>query len=229
MRAALKASRNAGGQATYPRWVQQSGNWSKTVDALVAAFPAVLAGDVRSVLAIMPAARYSHIEPFPVEVQDETVTIPSRIFHGEPNTDDERALTDTQRVILHCLYSRHSDGWVRQRHVERVVGASEPWVAPFVVQLAGEYVVEVVEAICRGLPGLWVAHSPERGLYGEFIVGNPSFFARTEQRMVSYWSCYHRWKYPHFGTYPGGVLAKAFRAAASERAGTPWPRHTPRR
>ncbi|MEU6015408.1 hypothetical protein ABZ826_15540 [Streptomyces sp. NPDC047515] len=38
---------------------------------------------------------------------------------------------------------------------------------------------------------------------------------------------YYRWKYPVFGTYSGGVLVEAFRAAASERAGARWPRHTP--
>ncbi|MFF9507107.1 hypothetical protein ACF1BU_15280 [Streptomyces sp. NPDC014724] len=52
---------------------------------------------------------------------------------------------------------------------------------------------------------------------------NAAFFARTEQRAVSYCSEYRCWKYSVFGTYPGALLTEAFRAAASERAGTPWP------
>ncbi|MER5430663.1 hypothetical protein [Streptomyces sp. NPDC002588] len=193
----------------------------------MAAFPSRLAGDVRSVLAVMPVAAISPVEPFRVEVQDETVTIPSRIYHGEPETGMEGSLTGAQQLILHCLYSRHSDGRVRQRRLERIVASSEPWVVPFVVQLAGEYVVEILEAIRKELPGLDVPNSFARGLYGEFIVRNPSFFARTERRVVSYWDCYYRWKYPVFGTYPGSVLAEAFRSAASEQVGAPWPRHTP--
>jgi hypothetical protein len=129
-------------------------------------------------------------------------------------------LTATQRTILHCLYSRHHDGWVRQRHLEHIVASTEPWVVPFVVRLAGEYVLEIIEVIERGLPA-------NRAVHGDFIVRNPEFFARTERRIVSYWACYYRRAYPEFAAYPGGGLAAAFRAAAAERAGVPWPRHTP--
>ncbi|MFE0381331.1 hypothetical protein ACFW1M_38535 [Streptomyces inhibens] len=207
--------------------MQQSQASSNTSDVLVAAFPSRLAGDVRTVLEVMPVAAISPPGPFHVEVQGETVTVPSRIYHGEPDDELEHFLTETQQMILHCLYSRHSDGRVRQRRVAQIVGSSEPWVVPFVVQLAGEYVVEILEVIRQGLLDLDVPGSAQRGLYGDFITRNPSFFARTERRVVSYWSCYYRWKYPVFGTYPGGILAEAFRSAASERVGVPWPRHTP--
>ncbi|MGW7041415.1 hypothetical protein ACWGDT_01565 [Streptomyces avermitilis] len=194
---------------------------------LVAAFPARLAGDVQSVLAIMPNTRLAPVEPFEVDVQGETVAIPTRIYNEEPDADLERSLTGTQQVILHGLYSCHHAGQVRQRHLEQIVASSEPWVVPFVVQLAGEYVLEILDAIGRGLPDLVAPGSVRRGLYGEFIVRNPAFFARTERRVVSYWSCYYRWKYAAFGTYPGSALMEAFRAAASEHAGVRWPRHTP--
>ncbi|MFS8203105.1 hypothetical protein ACLVWQ_31005 [Streptomyces sp. CWNU-52B] len=201
---------------------------SDVVHALEAAFPARLAGDVQGVLTVMPEARLATMMPFEVEVQGETVSIPSRIYHEEPGAYLELPLTGTQQVILHCLYSRHSDGRVRQRHLEQIVASGEPWVVPFVVQLAGEYVLEILEAIGRGLPGLAVPGSAQRRLYGEFIARNPAFFARTERRVVSYWSCYYRWKYGAFGTYPGGVLLEAFRAAVVEQVGAQWPRHTPR-
>lgn len=194
---------------------------------LVRAVPPGLAGDIRSVLAVMPNAKSSPMGPFQVEVWGETVTIPSRIYHDEPDADVVRSLSGTQQAILHCLYSRHCDGRVRQRHLEQIVGLHEAWVVPFVVQLAGEYVVEILEAIHRGLPGLGVPGSVERRLYGEFIARNAAFFGRTERRVVSYWSEYYRWKYPVFGAYSGSPLVEAFRAAASEQAGAPWPRHTP--
>ncbi|WP_405721014.1 hypothetical protein OG607_09050 [Streptomyces sp. NBC_01537] len=201
---------------------------SNVAHALVAAFPTRLASDVQSVLAVMPEARLAPMMPFEVEVQGETVVIPSRIYNEEPGADLKRPLAGTQQVILHCLYSRHSDGRVRQRHLEQIVASGEPWVVPFVVQLAGEYVLEILEAIGRGLPELAVPGSAQRRLYGEFIARNPAFFARTERRVVSYWSCYYRWKYGAFGTYPGCVLLEAFRAAVVEQVGAQWPRHTPR-
>ena len=111
---------------------------------------------------------------------------------------------------------------------EEGVASGEPWVVPFVGQLAGEYGLEILEAIARGLPGPAGPGSAQRRLYGEFIARNPAFFARTERRVVSYWSCYYRWKYGAFGTYPGCVLLEAFRAAVVEQVGAQWPRHTPR-
>ncbi|MGH8877622.1 MAG: hypothetical protein ACRD0P_09810, partial [Stackebrandtia sp.] len=90
-----------------------------------------------------------------------------------------------------------------------------------------EYVLEIVEAIRQGLGGLAEPGSAERRLYGEFITRNPVFFATTERRVVSYWSCYYRSSYPVFGTYPGCELLEALRAAAAEVHGAPWPRNTP--
>ncbi|MFD3554465.1 hypothetical protein ACFWWA_20570 [Streptomyces goshikiensis] len=200
---------------------------SNAAHALVAAFPTRLAGDVQSVLAVMPEASYAPMIPFEVEVQGETVVIPSRIYSEEPDTGFERALSGTQQMILHCLYSRHHDGRVRQRHLEQITASGEPWAVPFVVQLAGEYVLEIIESIERGLPGLAEPGSTQRQFYGEFIARNPAFFARTERRVVSYWSCYYRWKYGAFGLYPGCVLLEAFRAAVVEQVGAQWPRHTP--
>ncbi|WP_208754080.1 hypothetical protein [Streptomyces bauhiniae] len=145
-------------------------------------------------LAVVPEHRLSSADPFQVEVWGETATIPARIYQDEPNADVVRSLAGTQQVILRCLYSWHCDGRVRQRPLEQIVRLDEAWVVPFVVQLAGEYVVEILEAIYRGLPGLGVPDSVQRGLYGEFIARNPAFFARTERRVVSNWSCYYRWE-----------------------------------
>jgi hypothetical protein len=184
---------------------------------LVEAFPGALAEDVRGVLALVPGAELDPVEPFSVVVPGGgAVAIPTRIYYPEPAS--ALGLSPTQRTILHCLYTRHHDGWVRQRHLEQIITSAEPWVAPFVVQLAGEYVLEIVQLILRAAP---------HPLYGEFIVRNPAFFARTERRVVSYWTCYYRRQYPDFGSYPGGLLVDAFRSAASAHAGVRWPRHTP--
>lgn len=214
--------------AAYPPVVQLPQDPSNVAPALTAAFPTRFAGDVRTVLAVMPEDRHAPMMPFEVEVQGETVAIPSRIYNDEPGVGSDGQLSGTQQLILHCLYSRHHDGRVRQRHLERIVASDEPWVVPFVVQLAGEYVLEIIEAIGRGLPGLADPGSAQRRAYGEFIARNPAFFARTERRVVSYWSCYYHWKYRAFGTYPGSVLLEAFRAAVVEQVGAQWPRHTPR-
>ncbi|WP_204745520.1 hypothetical protein [Glycomyces paridis] len=191
------------------------------------AFPARLRGDVRQVIELVPYARLGPTAPFDVVVGGETLTLPYRIYNAEPDPAAVRSLTGRQRLIAHCLYSRHHDGRVRQRRLESLLDAAEPWVVPFVVQLAGEYVLEIVEDIGRGLSGLAVPGSVERRLYGEFITRNPAFYARTEARAVSYWDCYHRGRYPVFGRYPGSEPLEAFRSAATEHHGARWPRNTP--
>ncbi|MFF2653330.1 hypothetical protein [Streptomyces sp. NPDC058045] len=68
----------------------------------------------------------------------ETLAVPCRICHGEPGAEAARSLTGVRRSILHCLCSRHGDGRIRQRHLEQITGLHHAWVAPYVVQPAGE-------------------------------------------------------------------------------------------
>jgi hypothetical protein len=207
--------------------MQQPLSMAMTDGDLVAAFPHQLANDVRAVLAVMPEARIASASPFSVYVGDEAVAIPYRIYQDELPVDVVCSLTVLQQAILHCLYSRHCDGLVRQRHLERIASSDELWVVPFVVQLAGEYVLDILESIQHGLSDLPSKRSTQRLAYGDLIARNPGFFARTERRVVSYWSCYYRWEFPVFGTYPGCHLLELLRAAAIDRTGRPWPRHTP--
>ncbi|MFE7131899.1 hypothetical protein ACFVIM_13645 [Streptomyces sp. NPDC057638] len=197
---------------------------------LVAAFPAHVADDARAVLAVLPPASSPVHGWFEVTVEQETLTLPTRMYHPEPDQEAVAALTDGQRLILHCLYSRHHDGYVRQRHLEHFARSDEPSVVPFVIQLGGEYVVEIIESTLRALPGLMEPGSAERMRYGAFLAANPAFFTLTERRAVSYWSAYYR-RYPpryrEFATYPGGQLITALRAAAEETTGIRWRRHSP--
>ncbi|MBD0669279.1 hypothetical protein BU198_34300 [Streptomyces sp. CBMA156] len=191
------------------------------------AFPGPLADDVRVVLAAMGTSRLKPAAPFPVDVQGRLLAIPTRLYNDEPSADALESLSPRQLTILHCLYTRHHDGRIRRRHLECVVGSAQPWVVPYVVQLAGEYVVEILVVIREALGDLDTPGTALRAAYGRFIVDNPSFFARTQRRVVSYWSCYHRLDYTRFPDYPGCTVLELLRAAASDLAGHPWPRLTP--
>ncbi|MFK0174041.1 hypothetical protein ACIQU5_35260 [Streptomyces sp. NPDC090306] len=200
---------------------------SDSSNPLITAFPAELASDAEAVLAVMPASRLRPHAPFSVAVGDQQVLIPGRLYNDEPSTDAVASLSSRQRQLLHCLYSRHCDGVVRQRHLENVVGSTDPWVVPFVVQLAGEYVVEILVVICDELRDLATPGTRGHLAYGQFIVDNPAFFARTQRRVVSYWNCYYRGTYASFRGYPGCTLLDLLRSAASDRAGHPWPTLAP--
>jgi hypothetical protein len=47
-------------------------------------------------------------------------------------------------LVVRCIYTRHHDGFVRRRHLERLLEAEVEWTGPFVFQLLGEYVVEIL-------------------------------------------------------------------------------------
>lgn len=70
-----RAAEGAGGSPPRPRAERLPRDPSQVTHVLVAAFPARLAGDVRSVLAVVPDAGLAPAEPFEVEVQGETVAM----------------------------------------------------------------------------------------------------------------------------------------------------------
>jgi hypothetical protein len=77
----------------------------------------------------------------------EPVSIPYRIYN--PVVRSGAALSDEGLLALACLYSRHNDGRVRQAQVARILDSDDEAVVPFVLQLLGEYVLEITEQILR--------------------------------------------------------------------------------
>lgn len=165
--------------------------------SIPAAFPARLQSDAVALVEAMPAATFHLPHTFTVTTAGEPVTIPERIYNPEPKSF--RTLTDTQQLMLHCLYSRHHNGFVRQSHLRGILGSREDWVAPFVVRLIGEYVLPIVQDIEAAL----VADPAERKRLARFAVENPAFIDLTRQRAVSYWNVYYRYEYPRAADYPG--------------------------
>ncbi|MFI5527471.1 hypothetical protein ACIA8O_02835 [Kitasatospora sp. NPDC051853] len=198
-------------------------------EALASAFPGELAAEAVGLIAVLPEARHRSDHTFTVLVGGEDLAIPDRIYRSELPSSEVVSLTERQRLMLHCLYTRHHDGRVRQRHLAPLLTATEPWVVPYTVQLTGEYVLEILTDLRDGYRELLVPGSRGSAVYGQFVVENPEFFARTERRLVSYWSAYHRRAYASFRGYPGGTALDLLRDAASERAGRPWPDRTPGR
>ncbi|MER6173197.1 GNAT family N-acetyltransferase [Streptosporangium sp. NPDC001681] len=184
-------------------------------ESLTCAFPLALADDVRTAVGVMPIAGHCPATSFEVTVGEDRVAVPERIYHPEPTSEALSALSPVQRVILHCLYTRHHDGFVRQRHLAQIVGSLEPWVIPYVARLVGEYVVEIVGDVHRMFDDLGRPGSAVHAAYGRFFADNPDFLTVTEQRVISYWSCYHTSAYPRLREYPGYLLVSALRAAAS--------------
>jgi hypothetical protein len=179
-----------------------------------AAFPAALADDVCAVAQTLPETRFRSAGSFEVWVHGEQLAIPDRLYHCEPCENLTAHLSAVQAKILHCLYTRHHDGHVRQHHLDRIIEATDPWIVPFVVQLIGEYVLEIVIAIKDGLADINLRGSPHHQAYGRFVAENPEFLLLTSQRVASYWDCYYRNRFPH-RYYPGRTLIDSLKDAAA--------------
>ena len=135
-----------------------------------------------------------------IVVNGERLRIPARIYNGEPDWEWVRSSGALEESLVGCLYSRHHDGHVRERALGHIRTLGEPWVAPFIIQLLGEYVIEVVERAAALL-----ATCPTASLVA-FLRENPGFLHLTTARATSYWNEYYRDRFPERAEYPALVV-----------------------
>jgi hypothetical protein len=140
--------------------------------------------DVLVALAVLPENLHE-VGRFTVKVEVELVSIPNRVYH-DPALIHTDTLGSLQKRLVDCILTRHCDGFVRQKHLARIVASDDAWVPPFVVQLLGEYVIEIIRVIDENLG------KPDSCLYTQFLQSNPDFLALTAKRVTSYWNCYYR-------------------------------------
>lgn len=156
------------------------------VELLAEAFP----GRLLSEAALAAEAVLEHLhekqwtDRFEVIVGAEAVSIPHRL-HFSSSLPAEREAGETY-LIGKCLEARSNDGFQRQRAVRQLLMDVQPWCAPFIVALIGEYIIEILRDIHDGL-------TPQASaVLADFIRANPVYWQLTEQRVVSYWNVYYR-------------------------------------
>ncbi|MFD0323257.1 hypothetical protein [Lysobacter gummosus] len=139
-----------------------------------------------------------------LSVNGELLSLPGRLYCPvdllQRVVDRE---TGDARILAMCLGTRHWDGHVREAHLRRIVDLDRDWVVPFVVQLLGEYVVEIAQVIKEALARV------DQSRYAAFARANPQFMELTRQRTVSYWDCYYRWIYKYLRDYPARAALDA--------------------
>ncbi|MBJ8340983.1 hypothetical protein JGU71_19025 [Antrihabitans sp. YC3-6] len=185
-------------------------------ERLASAFPESIRGDARAALSHLPPAEHaamcsiattnSAVRWPQLSVGGEVVDIPTRQYHPVVSLD---GALPRYRPILACIYTRHNDGFVRQQALRAVFESDEPWTAPFVVQLLGEYVLDIVADVARV-----VTDPPDSRTiaYARFLADNPEFSILTRARAASYWNEYYRRDYPHVANYPAMLALSALTA-----------------
>lgn len=176
-------------------------------DELVRAFPTALRDNAVLALSAFPENPHPS-STFSVRVADDVVALPYRIYH-DPALIDTALLTSLQKELVDCLLTRHQDGFVRHERLTRIIAGNHIWNPPFVVQLVGEYIVEIIRVVHQNLGNLDIP------IYEQFLRMNPKFLALTEQRVISYWNCYYR----NYGKdeYAGFQVLKFFKAFVGDR------------
>lgn len=173
------------------------------------AFPQYLEADVLVVLNYLQSygTKVHSKHAYQIFVKQEVIHLPVRTYFKLPNNQQFSNFPITQQKILCCIYTRHHDGFIRQTMLERLLNSPlDDFVIPYVFQLLGEYVQEILHSIEPFINIENQAH------FAEFILENPKYFRTTESRIVSYWNEYYRGKYPNFNDYIGAKILEKLRS-----------------
>lgn len=173
---------------------------------LRSAFPRGVNAQVDAALAVIAMGQHAPTahDIGSIVVGGEELHIPARLYCPEPELPQIARLSEGSRHILTCLFTRHHDGLVRERHVRQLLSfRSMPWEPPYLLQLIGEYVVEIIDVIKNDVQRLRSEH------LGAFVAENQNFLRKIRHRVISYWHCYHRSEFSRFAEYPGFQLMAA--------------------
>jgi hypothetical protein len=173
---------------------------------LATAFPVEIRKHALAALEAFPEPELPPSRKLSVRLGSDSVDIPYRIYNSPILIAPDR-LTDLEQNLADCLLTRHHNGVVRQQHLGRIIHLRHSWVPPFVVQLVGEYVVEIIQVIYDNLSTI------DGPLYRNFIVENRDYLAHISQRVSSYRDRF----YPDQGRedYVGFKVLRYFKSLAS--------------
>jgi hypothetical protein len=135
---------------------------------------------------------------------DNLIKFPYRIYYIDNSDEFIDSLNEQQKMIVHCIYSRSCDGFVRQKHLHSLLLMEyEDWAIPYIVKICDEYVVEILEMTYEIL----IEQDTER--FKNFCLQNIVSFCKSYNRMISYWNEYYRFKNKKFHQYIGRKLFRA--------------------
>lgn len=161
----------------------------KDIMIILKAFPSELQKDIRLIFRkISLRNKMYNGGNFEVFVDNELICIPERVYYEELNEDEEVGLSPLQKQILDCIFTRHHDGYIRQKRLNNIFESGKVfnWAIPYVIKLVGEYVLEILNDINNNI-GL----INQRRLV-EFVRSNPRFILATESRIETYWGLNYR-------------------------------------
>lgn len=168
-----------------------------------------------------------------LQVDGRLVQLPYRLSHPWPSSARTARLSRRAQTVLAAWMTRSERAGTRQRAVRELFASDEPWTAPFVVALCGEYVYEIGADVLGFVCGELIRRDGLRAAYAGFLRDNPRFLAVLRRRAVTFRDLDHRWPhrdqpgriYPQVAALDAlGMLAYGGPVRPLE-AGGPAPRH----
>ncbi|WP_019412658.1 hypothetical protein [Paenisporosarcina sp. TG20] len=170
-------------------------------------FPNNLRDDVTKVIGLIPQKTYNNVtigetqDTVEFFQDDNVIKFPYRIYYIDISDKFIENLSVRQKMILHCIYSRSCDGFVRQKHLNSLLLMDyEDWAIPYIVKICDEYVVEILEMTYD------ILKEQDTEPIKRFCLENIGTFCKSYNRMISYWNEYYRYKYSDFQQYNGRKL-----------------------
>jgi len=170
-------------------------------------FPFVGKEFVEHVVSIIPPQTYGNI---PVRTTEDSIqyfsgkiplSFPYRLYALEVDDAVFSRLSPTEKILLHCMYSRSCDGYVREKHIKHLLSEDFPdWAIPYIVKVCDEYVLEILQTVYENLK------NRNTDALKMFCLDNWSSFCKSYNRMISYWNEFYRDKCYRFEEYVGRKL-----------------------
>lgn len=180
---------------------------------LINSFPIELKSDVEIVFDILIDKDFESniLDAAELIFNKQKLLIPARIYFNKPTEIIYQSLTTKQQTILDCIYSRHKDGFIRQKSLEQLVDKKDTFIIPFIFKLLGEYVLEILVVADK--------HINENNIeaYLDFFEENQQCRQYTECRMISYWNVFYRYKYNKLKDYLGYKIFKRIKVEEQKR------------
>ena len=129
------------------------------------------------------------------------IQIPYRIYYNDHSDSFINELNAREKMILHCIFSRSHDGFIRQKHVKSLLSMEyEDWAIPYIVKICDEYIVEILEMTYL------ILQEQDTERIKEFCYQNIVSFCKNYSRMISYWNEFYRNEHKNFKHYVGRKL-----------------------
>lgn len=164
------------------------------------AFPKHLIQEINFITSkISPKSDHSAHWGYEMCIEGEKIEIPSRIY-WDVSKLKINDFTIIHKTIIACVLTRHHNGYIREENLEKLILSKQYWTIPYIVQLLGEYVIELLELVWDKFDSI------DKENLVNFINENEAYWFKTKQRITSYWVCYHQHKNTTKSVYVGFKL-----------------------